>query len=239
MTGSTPIFQARGVEKAFPGVMALSGVDMTLHSGSIHALLGENGAGKSTLIKVITGVHAPTAGTLTLDGKPVSFFSPRDAIVNGIGVVHQERNLFPRFSVAENIHLEQLAEGYVKPIDYRALNEAARPWLKALDLDIDPATPVSDLSVARMQLVEIAKALSLKAGSCCWINPPPRSPPAKQIACSPSCAGCATVAPVWYSSVTNWKRCRKSVIASPCCAMGPMPVTANRCRAWAGKIWCG
>ncbi|WP_108485131.1 sugar ABC transporter ATP-binding protein [Oceaniglobus ichthyenteri] len=163
MTDSTPIFQARAIEKAFPGVMALSGVDMTLHSGSIHALLGENGAGKSTLIKVITGVHAPTAGTLLLDGEQVSFANPRDAIVQGIGVVHQERNLFPRFSIAENIHLEQLAGGLIKPIDYKELNENARPWLRALDLDIDPATPVSELSVARMQLVEIAKALSLQS----------------------------------------------------------------------------
>ena len=163
MTDSTPVFQARGVEKAFPGVMALSGVDITLHPGSIHALLGENGAGKSTLIKMITGVHQPTAGTLTLDGKQVSFASPRDATVSGVGVVHQERNLFPRFSVAENIHLEQLAGAYLKPINYHALNDAARPWLKALDLDIDPSTPVSELSVARMQLVEIAKALSLQS----------------------------------------------------------------------------
>lgn len=161
--GGTALFEARAIEKAFPGVMALSGVNMTLHPGSIHALLGENGAGKSTLIKVITGVHHPTSGTLTLDGEPINFATPREAIASGIGVVHQERNLFPRFSVAENIHLEQLATGYLKPIDYSALNNNARPWLEALDLDIDPATPVSDLSVARMQLVEIAKALSLQS----------------------------------------------------------------------------
>ncbi|WP_187428221.1 Ribose import ATP-binding protein RbsA [Roseobacter fucihabitans] len=159
----TAIFEAHDIEKAFPGVMALSGVNMSLHPGSIHALLGENGAGKSTLIKVITGVHQPTAGTLTLGGTPTQFATPRDAIANGIGVVHQERNLFPRFSVAENIHLEQLATGYLKPIDYGTLNNTARPWLEALDLDIDPSTPVSDLSVARMQLVEIAKALSLQS----------------------------------------------------------------------------
>ena len=163
MSEHKAIFEARGIEKAFPGVMALKGVNMTLMPGSIHALLGENGAGKSTLIKVITGVHLPSAGTLLLDGTETQFSSPRDAIAKGIGVVHQERNLFPRFSVAENIHLEQLAAGYLKPINYSALNEGARPWLEALDLDIDPATPVSELSVARMQLVEIAKALSLQS----------------------------------------------------------------------------
>jgi len=160
---ATPIFEARGVEKAFPGVLALKGVNISLSPGSIHALLGENGAGKSTLIKVITGVHQPTAGAMFLDGVETSFASPRDAIAKGIGVVHQERNLFPRFSVAENIHLEQLATSYLKPVDYARLNREARPWLEALELDLDPATLVSELSVARMQLVEIAKALSLKS----------------------------------------------------------------------------
>jgi len=159
----TPIFEARAIEKAFPGVLALKGVDIALLPGSIHALLGENGAGKSTLIKVITGVHQPTAGTMYLDGAATGFATPRDAIAKGIGVVHQERNLFPRFSVAENIHLEQLAASYLTPVDFARLNRDARPWLEALELDIDPATPVSELSVARMQLVEIAKALSLKS----------------------------------------------------------------------------
>lgn len=159
----TPIFEARAVDKTFPGVLALKGVNISLLPGSIHALLGENGAGKSTLIKVITGVHQPTAGTMYLDGAETNFATPRDAITKGIGVVHQERNLFPRFSVAENIHLEQLATSYFKPIDFTQLNRDARPWLEALELDIDPATPVSELSVARMQLVEIAKALSLKS----------------------------------------------------------------------------
>ncbi|WP_425053572.1 sugar ABC transporter ATP-binding protein [Psychromarinibacter sp. S121] len=158
-----PIFEAKGIQKAFPGVMALKGVTLSLLPGSVHALLGENGAGKSTLIKVITGVHQPTAGTLLLDGQQAQFHNPRDAIAKGIGVVHQERNLFPRFSVAENIFLEQIGSSYLKPVDYARLNREARRWLDALELDIDPATPVSELSVARMQLVEIAKALSLQS----------------------------------------------------------------------------
>ncbi|WP_148640221.1 sugar ABC transporter ATP-binding protein [Aureimonas sp. AU20] len=159
----TAIFEARGVEKSFPGVKALKGVSLTLESHSIHALLGENGAGKSTLIKIVTGVHRPDAGTLALEGKPVSFSNPREAIAHRIGVVHQERNLIPRFSVAENIHLEQIAGFLVKPVDYAALNEQAARWLEMLGLDIDPRTPVSRLSVAQMQMVEIAKALSLRS----------------------------------------------------------------------------
>ena len=156
-------FQALGIEKSFPGVKALKGVGLTLKSHSIHALLGENGAGKSTLIKIITGVHQPDAGQLLLDGREVHFGSPREAISHHIGVVHQEHNLIPRFSVAENIHLEQLGASLLKPVDYTELNRQAARWLEALGLDVDPRTPVSRLSVAKMQLVEIAKALSLRS----------------------------------------------------------------------------
>ena len=158
-----PVFEARSVSKFFPGVKALQGVSLTLEPGSIHALLGENGAGKSTLIKIITGVHRPDEGQLLLDGKPVEFGGPRDATAHRIGVVHQERNLIPRFSVGENIALEQLAGHPLRRVDYGKVNETARHWLKVLDLDIDPRIPVSQLSVAKMQLVEIAKALSLKS----------------------------------------------------------------------------
>lgn len=159
----TPTFEARGVEKVFPGVRALKGVTLRLLPGSIHALLGENGAGKSTLIKVITGVFPPTAGQLLLDGAAVEFSNTRDAMSKGIGVVHQERNLIPRFSVAENIHLEHLGDRALRPINRAELNRQARQWLDELQFDIDPATPVSELSVAKMQLVEIAKALSLQS----------------------------------------------------------------------------
>ena len=157
------VFQARGVSKFFPGVKALEGVSITLTKGSIHALLGENGAGKSTLIKLITGVFRPDEGEFLVDGTPVSFSSTREAIATGIGVVHQERNLIPRFSVGENIMLERLSARMFKPIDYGAINAEARRWLDVLGLDLDPATPVSQLSVAKMQLVEIAKALSLRS----------------------------------------------------------------------------
>ncbi len=159
----TPVFEAINIEKRFPGVKALDGVSLSLMPGSIHALLGENGAGKSTLIKVITGVHRPTSGQLLVNGQDAQFSSTRDAVAKGIGVVHQERNLIPRFSIAENIHLEQTTRHALKPIDYAELNRSARKWLDALEFDIDPATPVMDLSVAQMQLVEIAKALSLQS----------------------------------------------------------------------------
>ena len=155
--------EAQGISKGFPGVQALQGVSLRVDKSSIHALLGENGAGKSTLIKIITGVHRPDEGTLLLDGAPQSFHSPRDAIAARIGAVHQERNLIPRFSVGENIMLEQLGGRMARPIDYASVNATARRWLEVLGLDLDPRTPVSRLSVAQMQMVEIAKALSLRS----------------------------------------------------------------------------
>jgi ribose transport system ATP-binding protein len=155
--------EARGIHKAFPGVLALRDVSITMRGGSIHALLGENGAGKSTLIKIITGVHHPDEGELRLDGAPVRFEGPRDAIAAGIGVVHQERNLIPRFSVGENILLERLGGSLFRPIDYVAVRAEARRWLDVLGLELDPRTPVSQLNVAKVQLVEIAKALSLRS----------------------------------------------------------------------------
>jgi ribose transport system ATP-binding protein len=160
---SDAVLEARGITKTFPGVRALQDVSITLRRGSIHALLGENGAGKSTLIKIITGVYQPNEGELLVDGRPVRLAGPRDAIRHGIGVVHQERDLIPRFSIGENIFLEQLGEHPLRPVHYPTLFAQARPWLDLLNLDVDPATPVSRLSVARMQLVEIAKALTLKS----------------------------------------------------------------------------
>ena len=160
MSGS--FVEARGVSKSFVGVRALDRVSLAVGRGQIHALLGENGAGKSTLIKVLTGVHQPDAGEVLLDGRAVAFRTPRDAIAAGIGAVHQERNLITRFSVAENITLES-PPTRLGLFDADAAALATRRWLDLLALDVDPGTPVSRLSVAQMQLVEIAKALSLES----------------------------------------------------------------------------
>jgi ribose transport system ATP-binding protein len=154
--------EARQISKAFIGVQALDHVNLAVGRGQIHALLGENGAGKSTLIKVLTGVHQPDSGQVLLDGRPVAFRTPREAIAAGIGVVHQERNLITRFSIAENITLESPPSRFGL-YDAAAAARATHRWLELLALDIDPATPVSRLSVAQMQLVEIAKALSLES----------------------------------------------------------------------------
>jgi ribose transport system ATP-binding protein len=153
---------AESVSKAFPGVQALDKVSLELRAGEIHALMGENGAGKSTLIKIVTGLYRPDGGRLLLDGQAVQFASPREAIAAGIGAVHQERNLIPRFSVGENILLERppTRRGL---IDYPAIDREARRWLAMLDPGIDVRAAVRSLSVAQMQIVEIAKALSLES----------------------------------------------------------------------------
>jgi ribose transport system ATP-binding protein len=155
--------EVSGIRKQFPGVVALDDVSLRLRAGEIHALLGENGAGKSTLIKILTGVYQPDEGEIRLDANPVRFASPRSALAAGIAVVHQERNLIPQFTVAENILLERLPTRGLQLVDHGAINRLAKPWIEMVGLEVAPATPVAELSVAQMQLVEIAKALSLQA----------------------------------------------------------------------------
>ncbi|MDG2474787.1 MAG: sugar ABC transporter ATP-binding protein [Paracoccaceae bacterium] len=150
-------------DKAFPGVQALSKANFKLKKGSIHALLGENGAGKSTLIKIITGIHKQDHGDLLINNSARVLNTPNDATLYGISVVHQERNLIRRFSVGENLMLNNLPRNHFGLIDYKEIAIQSKKWLEIMDLNIDPATLVSDLTVAKMQLCEIAKALSLKS----------------------------------------------------------------------------
>ncbi|MFD7717576.1 sugar ABC transporter ATP-binding protein [Streptomyces sp. NPDC059814] len=152
------LLDCQDIVKVFPGVRALDGVGLRLEAGSVHALLGENGAGKSTLIKVLTGVHAPDGGRLNWRGEEVQLRSPLEATRTGIGVVHQERNLIPGFSVAENITL-QAPPSRRGLVDRDGMTAPAQRCLAELGLDIDPHRPVIELSVAQQQLVEIAKAL--------------------------------------------------------------------------------
>ena len=154
------ILEMRGISKAFVGVQALDSVDLTLHQGEILALVGENGAGKSTLIKVLTGLYQADRGEITLAGAKVVLSSPRDAIAHGIAHVPQERNLVPFFSVGENIMLESLPKDRFGLIDYHTVHAEAAKWLEMLNVPVDPRTPVSGLSVAHRQLVEIARAIS-------------------------------------------------------------------------------
>ena len=160
---SDNILELKKITKNFPGVKALDNANFRLKKKSIHALLGENGAGKSTLIKIITGVYNQNEGELFLNNKSQSFNSPNEAMNSGISVVHQERNLIRRFSVGENLMLTNLPKNNLGLIDYNAVAKESKKWLDIMELDIDPNTIVSDLTVAKMQLCEIAKALSLES----------------------------------------------------------------------------
>jgi len=150
------------VSKEFPGVLALNEVNLTLTGGTVHALLGENGAGKSTLIKIITGVYLADSGSMKVNGQEKSFNNPIESTEAGIAVVHQERNLIPEFSVEENItlHNPPLKFGI---IDRAERTRLAKQALQTLGFEIDLNERVKNLSVAQMQLVEIAKALVTNA----------------------------------------------------------------------------
>jgi ribose transport system ATP-binding protein len=151
---------AEKLVKTFPGVRALDGATLRVEAGSVHALLGENGAGKSTMVKLLTGVYQPDGGRIVLDDQELHLGGPTDAQAAGIGVVYQERNLIPAFSVAENIVLHHLPNKR-GVVDRKQMRAEARRCLGLLEVNLDPDVPVAELSVAQGQLVEIAKALSL------------------------------------------------------------------------------
>jgi ribose transport system ATP-binding protein len=157
------LLQARGVSKSFPGVRALDKVDLTVRAGRLNAVVGENGAGKSTLMNILAGVFPPDAGEIVLGGKSVSIRSPRAAQDAGISIIFQELNLVPELSVAENILLGREPRGQLGLVDFRAMQSEASALVDQLELGIDPWTPVGRLRLGAQQVVEIAKALSLRS----------------------------------------------------------------------------
>ncbi len=160
LSESQPLLEVRGLRKAFPGVQALGGVSLSLRAGEALGLVGENGAGKTTLIKCLTGLYQPDQGVILLDGQERHFRSPQDAFDQGIAVVPQERNLVPEFSAGENIMLESLPKRRRIFIDYDRVHREAQKWLDLLGVAVDSRAAASSLSVAQMQLVEIARAIS-------------------------------------------------------------------------------
>lgn len=153
-----------GIEKSFPGVQALSDCRFELLKGEVHALMGENGAGKSTLMKVLTGVYQKDAGTIVYKGQPIEILSPKAAQDAGIGMIHQELNLSQDLSVAQNIFMgREPKKGFGLFLDEKELNRKVLQLFELMDLDMDPSTLVADLTVAKQQMVEIAKALSFNS----------------------------------------------------------------------------
>ncbi|MBR6107988.1 MAG: sugar ABC transporter ATP-binding protein [Oscillospiraceae bacterium] len=160
--GEKTVLELRGISKAFPGVKALQNVDFTLHTGEIHALMGENGAGKSTLIKVLTGVYERDEGQIYLHGdhsKSVQIHSPQDAQQAGISTVYQEISLCPNLSVAENIYLGR-SEGRL--ISWRSMNKKAAKLLESLGIAVSPSQQLAGCSIAVQQMVAIARAVDME-----------------------------------------------------------------------------
>ncbi len=153
------LLEMTGIQKFFPGVHALNNVRFDLRRGEVHALVGENGAGKSTLMKILTGVYTKDAGEIFIDGEPVSIHNAREAQMLGISIVHQELNLMKDLTVAENIYIgRESMKGIL--LDKKKQNRAAQALLDSLNIKISPTTVVGSLTVAKQQMVEIAKALS-------------------------------------------------------------------------------
>ncbi|HEY9064244.1 MAG TPA: sugar ABC transporter ATP-binding protein, partial [Burkholderiaceae bacterium] len=161
MSGTKPIVAIRNLSKAFAGVRVLESVQFELLPGEVHALMGENGAGKSTLMKVLAGIYPKDRGEIEVDGRPVEIASPRAAQQLGIGIIHQELNLMNHLSAAQNIFIgREPRKGFGLLLDEDALNEQARRLFERMHLRLDPRTRVGELTVAKQQMVEIAKALS-------------------------------------------------------------------------------
>ncbi|AKG71789.1 MULTISPECIES: sugar ABC transporter ATP-binding protein [Serratia] len=156
------VLEAEGISKQFPGVKALDNVSLKIKPGSVHALMGENGAGKSTLMKCLIGIYRPDAGTIKVKGQPVTFNDTLAALHSGISMIHQELNLVPHMTVAENIWLgrEPAKLGFV---NHEELNRKTRELLAHLKIKLDPETQLGTLSIANQQMVEIAKAVSYNA----------------------------------------------------------------------------
>jgi len=153
----------RGISKRFPGVIALNDVEITVSPGEVVALAGENGAGKSTLMKILGGIYQPDEGQVFVNGNPVVFRGVADATAQGIGFVHQELNVLDNLTVAENVFLGREPRIARFLIDRKKLNSLTKQYLSKLGLEVEPDTPLRELSIAQQQMVEIAKALSLNA----------------------------------------------------------------------------
>jgi ABC-type sugar transport system ATPase subunit len=161
-TRAAVLLRVQELSKSFGGLKALNGVSLEVRVGEVHAVVGENGAGKSTLMKILGGITAREAGSTELDGRAVSFGSPRESIAAGIALIHQELSVLPTLNVAENLFMGRMPTRGVRVL-WRELDRASRAALAEVGLELDPRRPMSALGISQRQLVEIAKALSIKA----------------------------------------------------------------------------
>ena len=161
--GQPLLLEMMNIEKQFPGVKALDHARLQLKAGTVHALMGENGAGKSTLMKCLFGIYTRDAGTVTMNGKPVAFTSPRDALDNGVAMVHQELNQVLRRNVMENVWLGRFPTNKFGIVDSKKMYDETKEVFERLEIDVDPKQIIGELSVSKRQMVEIGKAVSYNA----------------------------------------------------------------------------
>ncbi|MGN0468075.1 MAG: sugar ABC transporter ATP-binding protein [Acutalibacteraceae bacterium] len=154
------LVKMNNVVKRFPGVTALSGISFEIKAGEVHVLLGENGAGKSTLMKILSGVHKPTEGTITIAGKDFKYLTPKDSAENGISVIYQELSVINELSIAENLFVGKLPTDKFGLVDYNEMYSRAEELMKKVGLKRNPKTLVEEISISEKQQVEIAKALA-------------------------------------------------------------------------------
>ena len=163
MTAKPYLLEMLDIGKQFPGVKALDHAKLQLRAGTVHALMGENGAGKSTLMKCLFGIYTRDSGEITMEGKPVTFASPRDALDNGVAMVHQELNQVLRRNVMENMWLGRFPTNRLGIVDSRKMYAETKAVFEKLEIDVDPRQIIGELSVSKRQMVEIAKAVSYNA----------------------------------------------------------------------------
>ena len=161
--GQPLLLEMMNIEKQFPGVKALDHARLQLKAGTVHALMGENGAGKSTLMKCLFGIYTLDGGTVTMNGKPVAFTSPRDALDNGVAMVHQELNQVLRRNVMENVWLGRFPTNKFGIVDSKKMYDETKEVFERLEIDVDPKQIIGELSVSKRQMVEIGKAVSYNA----------------------------------------------------------------------------
>ena len=162
MTDNNIVLEMKNIVKTFPGVKALDNANLTLKKGSVHALMGENGAGKSTLMKVLFGIYKEDSGEIYIEGKKTSFSNPKEALENGVAMVHQELNQVMKRDVADNMMLGRFPKKGIF-IDQAGMYKYCEEVFKDLGININPRTVTERLSVAERQLIEIAKAVSYNA----------------------------------------------------------------------------
>ena len=164
----------QGISKAFGSNEVLRGVDFTLHSGEIHALMGENGAGKSTLMNILTGIHKADAGKIFVDGQEVHFKNARDAENHGIAFIHQELNIWPNLSILENLFLMKQITNSFGILDTKKMRKLAEEKCAQIGIELPLDAEAGECSVGQQQMTEIIRNLMLDAKVVLWTNLPRR-----------------------------------------------------------------